>query len=199
MQRWKTSLFPLVAVALGGMLSLGCADSGVGDPCIPEDEYRVKFGGYAANEVNVESKSFQCETRVCMAAYFQGRVSCPYGQEDSNSPSGCFIPGRREAAETRIAQSVPPQKVDRRPDDSVYCSCRCDGPDKAITYCECPSGFVCEKMVEDLGFGSGQLAGSYCVKDGTQVDDPGKVTAGADCSEATGSCGDPKPFGFGAK
>ncbi len=47
-----------------GLLGTGCEVGGVGDPCIPEDEYRPDFPGYAKDEVNVESRSFQCETRV---------------------------------------------------------------------------------------------------------------------------------------
>ena len=57
---------------------------GVGDPCIPEDEYQTAFTGYGETEVNVESRSFQCETRVCLVNHFRGRVSCPYGQSEAD-------------------------------------------------------------------------------------------------------------------
>lgn len=59
----------------------GCSATGVGDPCIPEQEYDPTFAGFDYHEVNVESKSFQCETRLCLVNHFQGRVSCPYGQD----------------------------------------------------------------------------------------------------------------------
>ncbi|HEX8790685.1 MAG TPA: hypothetical protein VF765_07020 [Polyangiaceae bacterium] len=71
----------LSAVATVVVISgTGCSATGVGDPCIPEQEYDPSFGGFDYHEVNVESKSFQCETRLCLVNHFQGRVSCPYGQ-----------------------------------------------------------------------------------------------------------------------
>ena len=66
--------------ALLGLAALGCEPGGVGDPCTPEDEYEPSFSGFAQTEVNVESRSFQCETRLCLVNHFKGRVSCPYGQ-----------------------------------------------------------------------------------------------------------------------
>src|ERR1700723_1948219 len=82
----------------------GCNSTGVGDPCTPEAEYSQAFLGFNVAEVNVESKSFQCQTRLCLANHFQGRVSCPYGQDSSghsppglaaNDPNvnGCVVPG----------------------------------------------------------------------------------------------------------
>jgi hypothetical protein len=61
----------------------GCKSTGVGDPCVPEQEYAQDFVGFDYHEVNVESKSFQCQTRLCLVNHFQGRVSCPYGQNAS--------------------------------------------------------------------------------------------------------------------
>ena len=66
-----------------GVFSAGCQSGGIGDPCTPEDEYQKYFSGYAVSEVNIESRSFQCETRLCLVNHFQGRVSCPYGQLDA--------------------------------------------------------------------------------------------------------------------
>ncbi len=113
----------------------GCKPGGVGDPCIPEDEYSTEFSGYSAEEVNVESRSFQCVTRVCLVNHFQGRVSCPYGQtqgainrnpDDGSAEDRCHIPGtlgnRREDA---VQVPVNPQLVERQAEDTVYCSCRC--------------------------------------------------------------------------
>jgi hypothetical protein len=71
----------LFAAAVVAVISgTGCSATGVGDPCIPEQEYDQNFGGFDPREVNVESKSFQCQTRLCLVNHFQGRVSCPYGQ-----------------------------------------------------------------------------------------------------------------------
>jgi len=191
----------LLAASLG-LSALGCQSGGVGDPCIPEDEYHQTFNGYAPTEVNVESKSFQCETRVCIVNHFQGRVSCPYGQvqglidpgsthKSPTDPSRCRIPGtdgkhcvdgnnKPQACPAgegngltnidEISVAVDPQLVYRNAQDTVYCSCRCQGPDKTAKYCECPSGYVCSELVRELGLGPSQLAGSYCVKSGTVYD-----------------------------
>jgi len=156
-----------------GLLATACPQEGVGDPCTPEDEYRAEFNGYGIKEVNVESRSFQCVTRICLVNHFQGRVSCPYGQTEEVAAaeatsgtvdaSGCAIPGDTKP----VTVAVQPQLDGRRPSDAVYCSCRCAGPDKDANYCECPSGYSCTKLVDDLGLGRGQLSGSYCIKKGT--------------------------------
>lgn len=169
----------LVAASLA---MTGCDPGGIGDPCIPEDEYRASFSNFAVSEVYIESRSFQCETRVCLVNHFQGRVSCPYGQSPESlslppdAPERCRIPGTDgvDAGES-VDVPVEPWRVDRAPDDSVYCSCRCDGPDPDAQYCECPSGYACEELVPELGTSDGtrtrrQLTGSYCIKSGTKYD-----------------------------
>ncbi|MEO8903984.1 MAG: hypothetical protein ABI627_20885 [Polyangiaceae bacterium] len=205
----KITGFSLLGTALLGLMPLACQPGGVGDPCTPEDEYTQNFAGYNANEVNVESKSFQCETRVCLVNHFQGRVSCEYGQSavgSTTGPTNCYVPGTAPAVGVAptaqnlpITQVVLPQRSDRTADKAVYCSCRCDGDDKNARYCKCPSGYACSHLVDDLHLGGGQLAGSYCVRDGTTFD----PTKGTDCSPsgyplvttkqsgAKPSCGEP--------
>ncbi len=172
--------------------------AGVGDPCVPEEEHQPTFGGFDYMEVSVETGSVQCRTRVCLVNQFQGRVSCPYGQTEADlelpatDPRRCRLPGTSDPVTVR----VPPQLVrrtaaaspPRHPEyakDAVYCSCRCDGPDPNARYCRCPSGFHCEKLIEDLGFGSAELAGSYCVEDGTE----GVTMTALECNAALASCG----------
>lgn len=183
-------LFPFAALL--GLVALGCDSGGIGDPCIPEDEYQQNFNGFAETEVNVESKSFQCETRVCIVNHFKGRVSCPYGQLESNlsldpsDPKRCRVPGTNgkhcldangQQVECTgnpgnidaITVPVAAQLLDRTAQDTVYCSCRCKGPDPNANYCECPSGYECSELVKELGLpGRAQLAGSYCIKQGTE-------------------------------
>ncbi|MCC6521971.1 MAG: hypothetical protein IT373_04865 [Polyangiaceae bacterium] len=60
---------------------LGCPSGGIGDPCTPEEEYRENFAGFSLTEENIESRSFQCRSRICLVNHFQGRVSCPAGQD----------------------------------------------------------------------------------------------------------------------
>jgi hypothetical protein len=183
-----------------GALSSACTSGGIGDPCTPEDEYQQGFSGYAVSEVNMESRSFQCETRLCLVNHFQGRVSCPYGQDTTNGTTftvpfaasattiddpakRCNIPGTQEA----IVVSVLPQVKGRRPIDSVYCSCRCDGADPNARYCKCPSGFECVSLLTDISrLGSRELAGSYCIKQGTTYN---PNTRGGTCTWGSGECG----------
>ena len=164
----------LVTLALG-VLAFGCQSGGIGDPCIPEDEYQQFFSGYEDTEVNIESKSFQCETRVCLVNHFKGRVSCPYGQTEMQAaqPMGpdegqlCHIPGTSTEA-TRIKVAVNKQLTGRRAGDTVYCSCRCAGADSSARYCKCPTGFQCTNLLDPIPrLFSVELAGSYCIKNGT--------------------------------
>jgi hypothetical protein len=252
--------FALLAAGTTLLGQLGCEVSGVGDPCIPEDEYLRDFPGYEIQEVNIESRSFQCETRVCLVNHFQGRVSCPYGQtaseigwlsEDAESDedlrpatgSGnryeyvqqsktweasdgrplCAIPGfspevadvvseddrvgDKPSGETydynRVRTPVDPQIIERNTNKAVYCSCRCKNAqgkdDDGANYCECPNDFQCAPLMQDLGLGSAQLAGYYCIKNGTAYEESQKSAAA--CSQyswkdkdATGYCGSADPY-----
>jgi hypothetical protein len=191
----RNRFMQLTLAALAAYGALGCESGGVGAPCIPEDEYKQNFSGFALQEVNVESRSFQCETRVCIVNHFQGRVSCPYGQADPEGSTvpvtdrtRCRVPGGDGTLCTdangdvvvcgagtnnvdEIRQPVDPQLIFRNAEDTVYCSCRCKGPDANAVYCECPSGFTCSELVRDIGVpGRGQLVGSYCIKPGTEYD-----------------------------
>ena len=185
---------PWLVAVLGvtALTALGCEPGGVGDPCIPEDEYQVEFGGYAETEADVETKSFQCVTRVCLVNHFRGRVSCPYGQ--AKGEGACSVPGTDGSDPNDvILEAVAPQIVDRQAEKAVYCSCRCDGPDANARYCECPSGFSCTELIPDIGLGQAQLAGSYCVKDGTQYNaqNLSKVSCTPD-NQGGGDCGPAK-------
>jgi hypothetical protein len=187
-------LYLLLAMVLfGSFIGSSCGGSGIGDPCIPEEEYLTDFPGFNVGEVNVESRSFQCLTRVCLVNHFRGRVSCPYGQTEETATNcstnaaacregtpehetSCRIPDRSgEDVLDRVKVEIDPQFQDRTAAQAVYCSCRCSGPngvkDPKARYCDCPSGYSCEDIFADLGdvaAGKGQLAGSYCVRDGTQ-------------------------------
>jgi len=185
----KITGFSLLATALLGLFPLACQPGGVGDPCTPEDEYNVTFSGYNAKEVFVESKSFQCETRLCLVNHFQGRVSCKYGQDDAAS-GRCHVPGD---ASKPIKVQVEAQLVERTADKAVYCSCRCDGEDKGARYCKCPSGYACTPLVDDYHLGGAeQLPGSYCVRDGTVYEH----TQTTKCSPVGYITGDPNNPAF---
>jgi hypothetical protein len=208
--RRNSNTFALFFVAVTGIASAACQSGGVGDPCVPEDEYNKEFSGYQPNESNVESQSFQCETRVCLVAHFRGRVSCPYGQDDGNTADpikSCYIPG---TSSSDINNRIKP-KVDawisnatsapngRKAEQAVYCSCRCDGDDPGARYCDCPSGFVCAKVLPSgVVPGAKQaLLGSYCIKEGTEVNETGSLQNGQPCLYP--ACGDPHPYGVDKK
>lgn len=193
----------LLLASTFGLFALACEPGGVGDPCIPEDEYQPGFGGYDVREVNVESRSFQCETRVCLVNHFQGRVSCPYGQTEADLAPGanpvqgpCRIPGTVQP----VTVPVKPQAVSRSAtayeartggEDAVYCSCRCKNAngskDDGARYCDCPSGYECEKLIDDLGLGKEALAGYYCIKNGSAY--PPTPVPEEECSSEFNTCG----------
>jgi len=170
----RSILAGLAAVVGVTVLSgTGCQANGVGDPCIPEQEYDPTYAGANYDEVGVVPGSFQCLTRLCLINHFQGRVTCPYGQAANGAPSspataGCVTPGLN----TNVSALVQPQCTDRQATEAVYCSCRCEnlsgGTDDGANYCKCPSGFSCTQLVSSLGAGLDQgLTGGYCIRDGT--------------------------------
>ncbi|HET9953343.1 MAG TPA: hypothetical protein VFQ61_02505 [Polyangiaceae bacterium] len=180
----------LVALFALGSTMTGCETGGVGDPCTPEDEYLSDFAGFSIEEVNVESRSFQCETRVCLVNHFQGRVKCPYGNAEGTP--GCVIPGTSKSdPQNVVSASVDPQLKARPANNAVYCSCRCAGPEKNAKYCECPSGFTCANLVDDYKIpnSAGQLAGSYCVREGTEYQ-KGAYAGVGNCKFNERNCGE---------
>ncbi|HSN98344.1 MAG TPA: hypothetical protein VLS89_08600, partial [Candidatus Nanopelagicales bacterium] len=85
-------------------LPLACQSGGVGDPCIPEDEYDPGFAGFKVTEENIESRSFQCQTRICLVNHFQGRASCPLGQlpPTACNPDNPACPDGSECTEAAV-------------------------------------------------------------------------------------------------
>jgi hypothetical protein len=189
---WTVVAVGVVAVVGSPLFATGCKATGVGDPCTPEQEYDPTFNGFDEKEVNVESKSFQCQTRLCLVNHFRGRVSCAYGQDESAAPSNgsktaCTVPGTKDpitgkgTAGSGGAKCQPGetdgscvlgQCTDRTADKAVYCSCRCANIDGATNdganYCKCPDGFACTQLVTSIGQGDTGLTGAYCIKTGTE-------------------------------
>jgi hypothetical protein len=158
-------------------LSIACEAGGIGDPCIPDpDEYVADLPGFSLGEVNVTSRSYECESRVCLVNNFQGRVTCPYGTNGPN-PDPSVRPTVQHNEQCQLPSglgpvkvAVKPQVLERRPEDAVYCSCRCAGPDANAKYCDCPSGFECRELVPQSSVGGTGRAGSYCIRSGTFVE-----------------------------
>lgn len=140
----------LLGAAIVATIAAGCAESGVGDPCVPvhppytggANEHPCPAGGpdagcFVGGEVYIETRSLQCRTRVCMVYHWD--------------------------------EFAAPEERNQR----VYCTCRCGGTDVAdrSQFCTCPSGFVCA-----TAFVAGEpgIRGSYCVR----ADTPGLVVDG---------------------
>lgn len=115
-RKYLAAFTSMAAVAFVGVVTgTGCKSTGVGDPCIPEAEYASDFLGFDIGEVNVESKSFQCQTRLCLVNHFRGRVSCPYGQAATadradlgSSPSTFQCDGKHGAPDAQNTQCCIP-------------------------------------------------------------------------------------------
>lgn len=164
-----------MVIALGA-LSLGCKPGGVGDPCIPNDEFSSTYAGAAENGVAIEDRSFQCETRVCLVKNFRGRVSCPFGNKEGRGGVGvrgyegsdadeCLVPGTNVKVTARVNSQCKARL------GQVYCSCRCAGDDSAAKYCDCPSGYECKKVAAGLSVELVNPNDKYCVKKDDDVDD----------------------------
>jgi hypothetical protein len=180
MRSFSSIVFLLAAAATIHVVVPACDPEGVGDPCTPEQEGYAHFLGFDEKEVNIESKSFQCRTRVCLVNHFRGRVSCPDGQSATGqAPAGknaCAVPGTTTPirAADAVDSTVHAQCSDRTTDKAVYCSCRCadvngDHP-PGQSFCDCPDGFACERLVTSIGGTDEGLTGSYCIKNGTRYD-----------------------------
>jgi hypothetical protein len=176
----------------------------LGAQCMPSAEWRIDYSGAAVSEVGIEPGSPFCTDSgsVCLTNHFQGRVSCPYGQD---APSTSVVVGSLEEGNEEMVThtehcSVPdspgdliqvpvkPQLQARTPDKAVYCSCRCAGPDPDADYCECGSGYTCQGLIDDLGFNS-STAGAYCVKNGTAISNPTTIPQ-TPCNYDDKDCGD---------
>lgn len=170
-------LLAACVVGVLGALSFGCAVTGVGDPCTPEDEFNPKFSQSVVEDLVIDVNSVQCETRVCLRHYFRGRVTCPFGNAargQGTEGAVCKqVPGKRglytldgsatgtlccpilgDVTQKPVNETVNPQCVERQAKDSVYCSCRCDVPDdndidrSKVSLCSCPTGFSCKALCD---------------------------------------------------
>jgi hypothetical protein len=128
---------------------------GLGDVCVPADEAWPTFSGFSSGEVNIATEDAQCASRLCLVNHFQGRVTCPDGNLDGGE---CYTP-----LGERVNVAVQPALPESPAEESVICSCRCDGPRGQGPFCDCPSGMACEPLVSGSGPEFAGFAGSYCV------------------------------------
>jgi hypothetical protein len=183
--------------SLPGLLALVCGSAeaaagsaDVGEPCALGEEASPSFAGTAVGEINLETGSLACTSGICLVNHFQGRASCPYGQtaEEIEAGEGSC---RTLGAGGPVTVPVPPGLVDRPAEQVSTCSCRCGGPGPG-PFCVCPESMECAPLIEDLGFGGEELAGSYCIPAGA-VYDP-RATSPDTCDRERANCGDEQPF-----
>ncbi|MEZ4301387.1 MAG: hypothetical protein R3B70_41015 [Polyangiaceae bacterium] len=152
-------LVGLVGVAGVALTPLACNSGGVGDECTPEDEYSPRFSGFKVTEDIIESRSFQCATRICLVNHFQGRVSCPLGQPapvdaqgsdgcNPNDPNACGD-GKKCVSAGSFSPSCDPSQG---ADADLFCnSVGAGGKCNEAGFCECATnadcGFVTDAVV----------------------------------------------------
>jgi hypothetical protein len=157
--------------------------SSVGGPCTPVEEQQSAYGAATEYGVSLDPANPRCgENDVCLVNHFQGRVTCPYGQnaagDGPDGSPGCFTPGTCMPVRPNSGQAVPAQCANRTAADAVYCSCRCanvDGGTGDGTYCQCPGGMTCTQLVPYIApsgpsTGAPDMSGAYCIKAGTAYD-----------------------------
>jgi hypothetical protein len=128
------------ATATIAALLSGCPASHVGDPCVPEDEYKEDFAGFKISEENIESRSFQCQTRICLVNHFQGRVSCPLGQIDRtpcDSDADCT---NSKCVATTVQEAIPGAACPGGNECDTANGWRCDARDGVCKLNICPDG-----------------------------------------------------------
>jgi hypothetical protein len=152
----------------------------LGSVCEPLSELDPEFSGFHVEEVSIDEHTPVCASGTCVIQGFQGRVSCPYGQSDASG--GCTLAHSREP----VLVSVYPQLVARPPEVAALCSCHCAGPGPG-PFCACSSGFECAHLVDDLGFGSRDIVGSFCLPKGARYE-RGAVNIADTCRSDLQNC-----------
>jgi hypothetical protein len=200
-------LLGLVSVGLIAASPLACSSGGVGDPCTPEDEYSPQFPGFQRTLENIESRSFQCETRICLVNHFQGRVSCPLGQPPVDGTNAaypdrrCTSPngqadeskctGQEKCTQTQpIATDCDPTQNNGKCDDGTVCDpagkfCQCDNAPPSST----PNGYACDTTTH-------QFQGYICHVPGNCQTADGDETSNCDGGQPKDCCvpGTDKPI-----
>lgn len=201
-----SGVFALAGILAIGLVPTACQSGGVGDPCIPEDEYDPNFAGYKVTQENIESRSFQCETRICLANFFQGRVSCPLGQAaravcTPDDASNCSDGQECVKAAANAPSCADPESGEA---NNALCDpfsggegrglcnsegkfCECGGDDRP-----CPSGFTCDADTKQcLSYVCHEPGSCQVAKDAEGADNAGKgcCVPGTDIPVAPSVCG----------
>jgi hypothetical protein len=191
-----TLVSTLATLALGAV-SAGCKTGGVGDPCIPNTEFSPDDNGTSETGVLIDDRSFQCETRMCLADFFRGRVTCPWGNTTKDEQSGksawqfpgtasqCVVPGTNSYVRVPVLpQCANNPAIDMKSGNpkAVYCTRKCETTE------ECQPGgetaWVCE--VPQKGLDPNLTPkGKYCLR----KDRPRQSEGCTGCDDDPSKCG----------
>ncbi|MBI4701533.1 MAG: hypothetical protein HY744_10295 [Deltaproteobacteria bacterium] len=149
------------AALLAALGALGCesATDYMGENCTPSLEYRHDFAGFKLSESTIETGHSECGTGVCLVNHFQGRVTCPNGQ---NKPMPCGgdsdCGGEKCKQAGVIAPACDPGK--NAPDGTNQEDCHGLKCNPSGRYCECNSNADC--AMEGYSCGEQVDKGSMC-------------------------------------
>jgi hypothetical protein len=170
----------------------GSGTPAVGTPCVPSEELSPTFGGFSYQEVSIERSNAGCGRLMCLVDHFQGRTTCPYGEQPGGSAS-CTVPGTSTPV-TPPRGTVQPWCIDRLARDTVTCTCRCanaDGrTDDGAQYCTCPGAMTCTQLITPGG--PSDLAGAYCIPQGHAYDPRNVCFGRCDPQLAQPGCAPPR-------
>ena len=150
----------LAAVSLAtAFFVVGCGNSGVGDPCVPES---IPEGGFIKSDTFLETSSVSCRTRVCMVYQHKGDpryYKGPNFAEDPMDPGSTCPPD----GSPPNSDGMTPCPELREVDEQVFCTAKCSENG------DCPDNFICHEVFSNVG-GPG-IRGSYCVSRAACRDD----------------------------
>lgn len=138
-----SAVLATASVAAIGFLPASCETGGIGDPCTPEDEFNPSFAGFKVTQENIESRSFQCESRLCLVNHFQGRVSCPLGQPQKQICSGSNDTCSDSSEKCVLAGEFAPECADNSECTAYAGTCNKNGFCECSANEQCPENYVC--------------------------------------------------------
>lgn len=205
-------------VPLGG--GEGSGAGAIGAACIPSQELSTTFLGFDVRQVVVDEGNAACASGVCLVDHFQGRVTCPYGQNATatgadlsaatNAPcrgtipdqgSACCTPGSEKpviasqdvGSATPMSSEIRPNCIDRLAAKTVTCSCRCAnaaGKTDDGAHYCSCPGGFTCTQVVPELEVGDPLAGAYCIANGSAYDSLTSCTGVAGC-DPTATTGQP--------
>lgn len=139
----------VVLLALSGCKSSNGAEV-VGDQCLPAELPSGTAGSGFMPRESYTTKSEACEGYPCLVDRLDNRNDAGVLADPSVLCEGSDpVPG-----------CVTAQQVEQ----SVHCTCDCDGPGDRDKYCECPKGFTCRQLFTARADGLRNGPRGYCVK-----------------------------------